>query len=113
LKAAIAEARGDFEPVLPRTRGGTQAAKPGSRGELAKAGEKAAADKKAAAEKEAARKNEEARNPPSNADAKSLLTQAHTMRRGGNKTKARELYQKIVSEFPGTKEAQEAAEWLE
>lgn len=106
LRAAIAEARGDFEPVMPRTRDGRQVARPGSRGELAKAAEKAAAERPA-------KKPEPPGELPSNADARSLLTQAHTLRRGGNKTKARELYQRIVQDYPGTKEAQEAQEWLE
>ncbi len=101
LRAALAEARLEFEAVMPRTRDGKQATPPGSNAGAASGGKK-----------------EPERTPPksdlpSNAEARSKLQQAHSMRRGGMKTKARQMYEEIVRDYPGTKEAEEAAFWLE
>jgi len=91
LRAVLAETRGQFERVRPRSREGKQEsvaaapeAKPKSTGEL--------------------------RSDP---DAQALLRQAHLFRRTGKKTDARKLYERIVAEYPGTKEAEEARSYLE
>lgn len=106
VRASIAEASGEFDPLMPRTRDGTQLAKPGSRGELAQAAEKSQA---ARPPKPTPGEKQRISEP----EAAKLLNQANLMRRGGNKTKARELYQKIVAEYPESKEAEEAQRWLE
>ncbi|MGD8453235.1 MAG: tetratricopeptide repeat protein [Phycisphaerae bacterium] len=50
---------------------------------------------------------------PSNDEAEALLRQARTYLRTGLKTKAKELLEKILREYPGTRQAREAEERLE
>jgi thiol-disulfide isomerase/thioredoxin len=99
LRAALAEARGDFPPVMPRTRDGKQAKR---ESQTVSGGE--GASKPGAAP---------ASDLPSNPEARKLLQEAHAMRRTGMKTKSKEMYQRIISEYPGTKEAKEAQEWID
>ena len=100
VRAALAEARGDFPPANPRSRDGKQA-KRESQTISGGAGNKPAAGAAPAGEL------------PSNPEARKLLIEAHAMRRTGMKTKAKELYERIIGEFPGTKEAKEAQDWLD
>ena len=103
VRAAVAEARGDYEYISPTTLSGEKAAPtPGGGAALA------------AEEKKPDKQNPNASGDlPSNAEARQKLQQAHAMRRGGKKTDAKRMYQEIVRDYPGTKEAQEAQEWLE
>lgn len=98
VRAALAEARADFSPVLPKTTDGKQAKRESQE-----------------PTKENAKKKDDgaAKDLPSNLEAKKLLQEAHAMRKTGMKTKAREMYQRVISEYPGTKEAEEAQFWLE
>ena len=96
LRAAVAENEGRFAAVLPRTRAGVQA-------QVAKVEIAAATDKKDAGDQDL----------PSNAEAASKLRQARAFLRTGLKTKAKELLEEIVRDYPGTREAQEAQEYLD
>lgn len=98
LRAAAAEAAGVFEPIVPR---GVDGKQPERRS--------AATDSPSAGGTKAA----PAEGPKSNPEAASKLRQAITYRKTGLKTKARELFQQIIAEYPGTKEAEEAALELE
>jgi Tetratricopeptide repeat len=95
LAASLAEAAGKFPAAAPQPREGRKS-------EVAAGGKTAGGDK-----------TKPAGDPPSNPEARRLLQEAHAMRRTGIKSKAKELYQRVVAEFPNTKEAKEAAEWLE
>lgn len=106
VKTAVAEARGDFDPLMPRTRDGQQAAKPGSRGELAKAAEKAAAEKPA-------KKEPASGELPSNPDARAKFQTARTFWKAFRRADAKKLFQEIVRDYPGTLEAKEAQEFLD
>ncbi len=97
LRAAMAEARGDVEPVGPRT----------IRGEQRQAGVAQAAPKK---------KPGVHTNPgdlPSNPQAASKLRQARAFLKTGLKKKARQLLEEIIRDYPGTLEAYKAKEYLE
>ena len=100
FRAALAEARGDYPPVMPRTRDGKQAKR---ESQTVSGGE---ANKPTAGAAPAG-------ELPSNPEARKLLTEAHAMRRTGIKTKAQEIYKRIIQEFPNTKEAKEAQEWVD
>lgn len=98
--AAVAEARGNFTPQIPIALDGKPARRPpaddaGPR--VAKPGDKPAATA----------------DLPSNPEALAKLRQAHALRRGGSRTAAKKLYEEIVRDFPGTKEAAEAQEYLD
>lgn len=99
VRAALAEARADFAPVMPKTTDGKQAKRESQEPPADNAKKKA--------------DGAAAKDLPSNLDAKKLLQEAHAMRKTGMKTKAREMYQRVINEFPGTKEAEEAQFWLE
>lgn len=99
LRAALSEARGEFPPVMPRTRDGKQAKRESQTDSSGDGAKKPGAPPTG--------------DLPSNPEARKLLQEAHAMRRTGMKTKSKEMYQKIISEYPGTKEAKEAQEWLE
>ncbi len=98
LRAAAAEAAGVFEPIVPRGADGKQPERRSAAAEVSPTGGAKAAP---------------AEGPKSNPEAASKLRQAITYRKTGLKTKARELLQQIVAEYPGTKEAEEAALELE
>ena len=97
VRATVAEARGDHECVLPRTRDGTQP-------ELASAKIKPI-DKKTTKEQ-----GGELRSDP---DAAAKLNLARTYMKTGKRTDAKRLFQEIVRDFPGTFEAKEAQEYLD
>jgi hypothetical protein len=97
VRAAVAEARGDYEIVLPRARDGTQP-------------ERASAKIVAAPKK---RLQSEEQELPSNADALAKLTQARAFLKAKSRSKAIELFREIVRDYPGTQEAQEAQEYLD
>lgn len=99
VRAALAEARSDFAPVMPKTTDGKQAKRESQEPPADNAKKKA--------------DGAAAKDLPSNLDAKKLLQEAHAMRKTGMKTKAREMYQRVINEYPGTKEAEEAQFWLE
>lgn len=101
LRAALAEARLEFEAVMPRTRDGKQATAPGSGAGVSSGGKKEVGTKRPEATK------------PSTPESTRALQDATMLRKGGMKKKAIEAYKQIVAEFPGTPEAIEAAEWLE
>ncbi len=98
VRAALAEARADFAAVMPRTTDGKQVKRESQEPPT-----------------ESVKKKDDgaAKDLPSNLDAKKLLQEAHAMRKTGMKTKAREMYQRVINEYPGTKEAEEAQFWLE
>jgi len=96
LRAAIAEARRDFEVVLPRTRDGQQPER---------ASAKIEPKTKTAVQPE--------RELPSNPDAAAKLTLARTYLKTGKRTDAKRLFEEIVRDFPGTLEAKEAQEYLD
>ena len=96
LRAAIAEARRDFEVVLPRTRDGQQPER---------ASAKIEPKTKTAVQPE--------RELPSNPDAAAKLTLARTYLKTGKRTDAKRLFEEIVRDFPGTPEAKEAQEYLD
>jgi peroxiredoxin len=93
VRAAAAEARGDYPPVLARSIEGVEAqpykppvvsAKPGG----ASAGGGGA--------------------KPSNPEAAELLKQARLYLKTGKKTDAKRILQEIIDKYPGTREAEEA-----
>ncbi len=97
LRAAIAEARGDAEPVGPRT----------IRGEQRRAGVA-----KAAPENRPGGRTRPG-DLPSNPQAASKLRQARAFLKTGLKSKARKLLEEIIRDYPGTLEAYKAREYLE
>jgi hypothetical protein len=99
VRAAVAEARGDYEIVLPRARDGTQPARPSAgitvapqSGRPSDAGDQ---------------------ELPSNPDALAKLTQARAFLKAKSRSRAIALFEEIVREYPGTREAQEAQEYLD
>lgn len=97
LRAAMSEARGDVEPVGPRT----------IEGEQRQAGVAKAAPKK----KPGVRTNPG--DLPSNPQAASKLRQARAFLKTGLKKKAKQLLEEIIRDYPGTLEAYKAKEYLE
>lgn len=96
VRAAVAEARGDFPYLPPRSLvAGT------------------AADAETAGGGQDRSEPQATGDLPSNPDAAAKLRQAHAFRRAGRKTDARRLYQEIVRDYPGSREAAEAQEMLE
>jgi len=96
LRAATAEAGGDREVVLPRSREGEQPQRP-------------SVQIKPKAKKSAGPQAE----PPSNPEARAKLTLARTYLKTGKRTDAKRLFEEIVRDYPGTREAQEAQEYLD
>lgn len=94
LRAAMSEARGEFEPLF---KGGA----PGS-------------DSKGAAQASQAKKKDAVQNGdlPSNEEAASKLRQARAFWKGGKRTDAKKLAHEVIDQYPGTQEAKEAAEFL-
>jgi len=96
LRAAVAEAGGAQQPLLPRTHTGQQAERPG-----------------AAAEAAAPSSEQPAPELPSNPEALQKLRLARTYLKTGKRSEARRLFEEIVRNYPGTREAREAQEYLE
>jgi tetratricopeptide (TPR) repeat protein len=99
LRAAVAEAAGDYEPVMPRDRHGKQPTRSSESAE-AKAGE-------------SQKPKEKAGELPSNAEAAAKLRLARTYLKTGKRTDALKLFKEIVRDYPGTFEAREAQEYLD
>lgn len=99
VRAAIAEARGEFPAVTPRDREGQQPEAAGAKISVA--------DKPPEAARPAA-------GPlPSNPEAASKLRQARAFLKTGKKTDAMRIFREIVRDYPGTQEAQEAQSYLD
>jgi thiol-disulfide isomerase/thioredoxin len=101
LRAAVAEAKRRYDPVLPRTRAGQQAAP-----------EKAVAEttrRQAPDEKKRAVSGE----LPSNPEAAQKLRLARTFLKAGRRTDAKRLFEEVVRDYPGTREAKLAQEYLD
>jgi hypothetical protein len=98
LRAAVAEAAGDHEIVLPRTREGRQPTRPSAQ---------------IRPEPKAPQADEPAGEPPSNPEALRKLRLARTYLRTGKRSDAKRLFEEIVRDYPGTREAQEAQEYLD
>jgi hypothetical protein len=96
LRAAVSEARGEHEIVLPRTRDGQQPTRPSAQVKPK--------------EKERRERDEEL---PSNPEARQKLTLARTYLKTGKRTDARRLFEEVVRDYPGTVEAKEAQEYLD
>jgi hypothetical protein len=97
VRAAVAEARGDYDLVLVRARDGTQPERPSVKIEP----------------KTAKRSEVDDKQLPSNQDALAKLTQARAFLKAKSRSRAIKLFQEIVRDYPGTKEAQEAQEYLD
>jgi hypothetical protein len=95
VRAAVAEARGDYPYLPPRS--------------LAA---QAAADAQAAGGKDKS-EPQATGDLPSNPEAAAKLRQAHAFRRAGRKSDALRMYREIVRDYPGTREAAEAQELLD
>ncbi|MBU0616169.1 MAG: hypothetical protein KKI02_00480, partial [Planctomycetes bacterium] len=50
---------------------------------------------------------------PSNLEARAKLTQARAFLKAKSRSRAIKLFEEIVRDYPGTKEAQEAQEYLD
>jgi hypothetical protein len=101
LRAAIAEARGDYLPVTPHSLTGKPAAprpsEPAADSGVGPTGETAAPPPA---------------GKPSNPEAAELLRQVRLFKKTGNYTKAKELCREILEKYPGTHEAEEADFYL-
>ena len=100
LRAAAAEAKGEFASVRPKTVEGVAAvvkAKP----------------KVAPAEEKKEEKPVASGDLPHNPEAESMLDQARVYLKTGRKTDAKKLLQEIVEKYPGTWEAKDAKERLD
>ncbi len=97
LRAAVAEAAGDVEPIGPRTIDGRQ--------------RDAGAVRTIPEKKPAVRTNPG--DLPSNPEAASKLRQARAYLKTGLKKKAKQLLEEIIRDYPGTLEAYKAKEYLE
>ena len=97
VRAAVAEARGDYEIVLPRTRDGTQPQRASATIEPKPKQKMGSGDQEL----------------PSNLDARAKLTQARAFLKAKSRSRAIKLFEEIVRDYPGTKEAQEAQEYLD
>lgn len=94
VRAAVAEARGDYPPVLARSIDGKEAEPFKPPVVSAKSGGAAAGGGGGA--------------KPSNPEAAELLKQARLYLKTGKKTDAKRILQEIIDKYPGTKEAEEA-----
>ena len=99
LRAAVAEARGDHEPVMPRTHDGEQPTRPSASFER-ETGEAKASETRSG-------------EPPSSSEAAAKLRLARTYLKTGKRTDAKRLFEEIVREYPGTREAEDAQEYLD
>lgn len=98
LRAVVPEARGDREAVMPRTRDGQQPTRASARVEP----------------KDKDRESEEAEGEPeSDPEARAKLNLARTYLKTGRRTDAKRLFEEIVRDYPGTREAKEAQEYLD
>ncbi len=102
VRCAVAEAEGVHEPLLPKNTAG-KPAEPATSKVVVEGASGGQAKEKAAA----------GGRLPSDPEAKQKLIMARTFLRSGNKSKAKELLQEVVDNWPGTEEAREAAEILE
>lgn len=100
LRAAIAEAKLEFKAVIPRMRDGKQDKPPDD-----DAGASAGANRKPSQPPKS--------DLPSNAEARQKLQEAHSFWKTGMKKKARQMFEEIVRDYPGTKEAEEAKFFLD
>jgi len=98
LRAAVAEARGVYRAILPKTSAGARAT----------AAEQASEAKVNERPEEYVPKSK----LPRNAEARRKLDQARLYLKTGRKTDAKRLLREVVDEYPGTYEAREADEWL-
>lgn len=102
VRAAVAEARGDFAYVAPvTTKGERVGPATGSAGGVAA---------------KAAKKEEPPKGTgdlPSNPDAEAKLNTARAFLKTGKKTDARRMFEEIVRDYPGTREAKIAQEFLD
>lgn len=98
LRAAIAEARGDQEVVMPRTRDGEQPTRPSAR---------------VRAQPTPKKVSEDEGELPSNPEALRKLRLARTYLKTGKRSDAKRLFEEIVQDYPGTNEAQQAQEYLD
>ncbi len=96
LRAATAEARGDREVVMPRTRDGRQPQRPSAQ-----------------IEPKPGKFVKPAGELPSSPEALAKLTLARTYLKTGKRTDAKRLFEEIVRDYPGTQEAKEAQEYLD
>jgi peroxiredoxin len=109
VRAAVAEAKGDFASVLPKTMDGV----------VAKAAAKPAAPPKEPGPVAGPVKPEPAAQPkgggdlPHDPEAARLLDQARLYLKTGKKTEAKKILREIVEKYPGTWEARDAQERLD
>jgi tetratricopeptide (TPR) repeat protein len=96
LRAATAEAHGDYEMVMPRDRDGTQPTPPS-----------------VTVEPKAKKFSRRQGELPSNPEARSKLNLARIYLKTGKRTDAKRLFEEIVRDYPGTQEAKEAQEYLD
>ena len=101
LRAAVAEAKRRYDPVLARTRDGQQAA---PKEAVAEAAKRQAPDKK---------KPATTGELPSNPEAARKLGLARTFLKTGRRTDAKRLFEEVVRDYPGTREAKLAQEYLD
>lgn len=103
LRAALAEARGDYRPVLPITRAGRQAGMaqpatpPAVRGNP----------------RPDPQPGQDKGSLPRSDEAKKMMDEARLFAKTGKKSEARRILRELIEKYPGTYEAVEAAEWLE
>lgn len=107
VRAAVAEARGTYGVVMPKTTDGTAAKVPAAEREAATVENRPGA--RTAPEGPAAPAREELRNDP---DARKLLDQARVYLKTGRKRDAKKILEEVVAKYPGTYEAQTAQEYL-
>lgn len=100
LRAAAAEARGEFPTIRPKTTAGVAAQAP-KKPVPEKAVER---DRGATPEKETAQEPE----PPHNPEAQKLLDQARLFLRTGRKRDAQRVLQELIEKYPDSWEAREA-----
>jgi hypothetical protein len=98
VRAAVAEARGQFSYIAPRSIDGKSA--------VPESGAAAGGPRKKPPESGGG----ELRDDP---DAQAKLTLARTYIRTGKRTEAKRLFQEIVRDYPGTRQAKEAQEYLD
>lgn len=103
LRAAAAEAKGEYATTRPRTTAGEAAPEPVVATPAGKESAKADATPKATGKGDL----------PHNEEAARLLNEARVFQKTGRKTDARRVLQEIVDKYPGTWEAAEAKERLE
>ena len=103
LRAAVAEAKGAYAVMRPKTTAGEAVPEPVA---AKPAGTESA---KADATPQATGKSD----LPHNQEAARLLNEARVFQKTGRKTDARRVLQEIIDKYPGTWEAAEAKERLE